>query len=112
MIFTIAKCHFTGFSAVASQPEFTDVPLLQHLTEIVDQMNDDITALFDRDIEGTEILIGEENPLSKNCSLMFTQFNDGTIMGMLGPMRMDYEAHVARLNFVKTHYEQTQEKTA
>jgi len=98
--------YFTGFSSMATQPEFTDVPLLHHLTEVVDQMDEKVSAMYDDVIAGkVNVHIGSDNPISNQGSLLCTRLHDGSVLGLFGPLRMPYENNVARMEYAKEIYE-------
>lgn len=101
------ETYLTGLSGLASQPEFAQMQLLHHLTEVADHMDENMVKVYDAVSEDdVHIYIGSENPVSNICSLLAAKTADGALIGLIGPMRMDYAANVARLTHAKQLYEQ------
>lgn len=100
--------YYTGLSHFFQKPEFGSVDILHNMSQIIDHLDESIGKLFTmlKDDE-IHILIGSANPVSARCTLIATRFtgvNQQTnVIGILGPMRMDYEHNISRLNLIKEH---------
>jgi transcriptional regulator of heat shock response len=49
-------------------------------------------------------MIGSQNPFGNMCSALVTEYHlnkDRGVFGLLGPMRMDYEANLGLVNYVR-----------
>lgn len=98
--------HFyhTGLSNFLTQPEFVGSSLIYDISAVVDRMEDVIWENFDHWNEGVEILIGENNPFSAVCGSIILKYRNGTnisVVGLLAPLRQDYERNSALLNFLE-----------
>lgn len=95
---------FTGLSNITKKPDFAQRDALVALSEMFDQLDDVMSDIEERMSEQVQIFIGEENPLSATCSIVLTSYQlpDRTIgvLGILGPMRMDYATNVAVIQYV------------
>jgi len=94
---------YTGLSNLFAQPEFEDFSLVQDLSEVIDHLDRTMENIFD-EIKETKILIGEENPFNNRCSIILTPFNQAKqkmIVGLLGPLRMDYNRNISLIKFLE-----------
>lgn len=99
--------HFyhTGLSNFLTQPEFVGSNLIYDISAVVDRMEDVIHENFDHWHDGVEILIGDSNPFSNICSAIVLKYRTGTnvsIVGLLGPLRQDYERNAALMNLLES----------
>ncbi len=95
--------YYTGLSYLFRQPEFEDRSLIYNLSEIVDHLDEKMKDIFDK-IEETEILIGDNNPFGDKCAVIFDKIkidNQKIIIGLLGPLRMDYNRNLGLIKFIK-----------
>lgn len=103
--FTKEDVYYTGISYLLQKPEFAQLDTLYGISEIVDQLDEVINTIFSKIHEETQVFIGKDNPISKNCSMIATHIQSNneneSILCIIGPMRMDYERHVPRLNYAK-----------
>ncbi len=100
--------YFTGLSNLLSQPEFYEYEQVYSVSKIIDSLEDCIEEFFIDFNKDIEIYIGKQNPLNKNCSILlsgFTKDNKRILLGLIGPLRMDYERNIALLKFVKEFLE-------
>lgn len=95
--------YYTGLSQLFQHREFESVDLVRHISEVVDHLDEVIKKLFDEDIQGTQVLIGKENPFGIECGTIVSRYQNGEqdgLFGILGPMRMDYDNNVALVKYV------------
>ena len=97
---TFAECdnYHTGLSNIFSQPEFQDKDLVINLSSVIDHLDKQLAELEKRNLTEPEILIGRKNPIGCDCSLIVFKYQLGKfkgIIGLIGPMRMDYEKNYA-----------------
>lgn len=94
---------YTGISNLVAQPEFAQSDLMQHISSMIDRVDEIIDDIFD-DMEcDTKVLIGSENPFGDLCSTILVKYKvDGKegLFGILGPMRMDYEKNLGLADFI------------
>ncbi len=96
--------YYTGLANLLAQPEFRAHEQLANMGDMFDHFDEIIGRVFDDIPQDTAVLVGHDNPFGKECSVIVTrydneQFGPG-LFGILGPMRMDYDANVARVRFV------------
>ncbi|MCH7759689.1 hypothetical protein IID20_05020 [Patescibacteria group bacterium] len=98
--------YYTGLSYLLAQPEFGEQDLIYDVSQIVDQLDRIMFDIFDSIGEEPEIMIGEKNPFSSSYSAIFIRCQlpsdrHCTLIGLLGPIRMDYDKNVALINYIQ-----------
>lgn len=108
--------YYTGIAQLFRKPEFAEqTEMLAHIGEVFDHL-DEVMARVQRHLrQEVDVLIGQENPVSDQCSMVVTEYGSadhGTPRGMvsiIGPMRMDYDTNIAILQYIESvmnhHYE-------
>jgi len=103
--FSPEETYFSGFSHLFNQPEFGEPNLVRHFSQIIDNFDEEAGRIFNQVDEEIKILIGNKNPFSNKCSVVITKYhfsnNSNVVIGILGPMRMDYENNAALLKYIK-----------
>jgi len=97
---TFAECdnYYTGLSNIFSQPEFQRSDLVVNLSSVIDRLDSKIIELDKKAIQEAEVLIGSNNPLGCDCSLVVFKYQLGKykgIIALIGPMRMNYQKNYA-----------------
>jgi len=95
--------YYTGIANLFQQPEFAQADLIYDISKIIDRMDEIIYRVFDQLKLGEQVLLGEKNPFDPNCSSVITKYKlDGQtgLVGILGPIRMNYEKNLALIRFV------------
>lgn len=100
VVVTFAECdnYYTGLSNIFSQPEFQDKDLVINLSCVIDHLDKQVIDLEKRKFAEPAVLIGKQNPLGCDCSLIVFKYQLGKfkgIIGLIGPMRMDYQRNYA-----------------
>ncbi len=85
-----ADTFYTGLSQLFSQPEFKQWQRVVTLTEILDHLDDVIADLRKTSYADPHILLGRACPFGAICGSAVLSF-DGAFIGILGPLRMDYQ---------------------
>ena len=85
-----ADTYYTGLSQLFAQPEFREWQRVVSLSELLDHLDDTLSALRQRSFIAPQILIGEECPFGQACSAVLGSTEEG-LVGILGPIRMDYQ---------------------
>ena len=100
-----SRVYYLGLSNVLKQPEFQVNPTLA--SGIAEVLEDHLTeTLSSMDInEQIQYYIGEENVLEQihSCSMMVTKYTvrgEEGVIGILGPMRMDYGYNTVALDMI------------
>ncbi len=96
--------YYTGLSHLLAKPEFHEHPQLAVLTDILDHLDDVMVRVF-RDVgNNVEILLGAENPFGEQCGAILIKVHYGRrssgVLGVLGPMRMDYDRNIALMRSI------------
>ncbi len=82
--------YSTGFSNLLSQPEFSSRERVVGIGSVLDRMDEILGGMRERRFEEPTALIGRDCPFGEDCGSIFLSLKDGTLLGLLGPMRMDY----------------------
>ncbi len=93
--------YYTGVSNLFQQPECQDLERVRDWSEIIDQMDEIMPAIYRQAAGKINILIGQENPFSEFCAVMFSRLPNQQVCGILAPLRMDYEKNWARLKYLQ-----------
>jgi len=103
--FAPQNTYYTGLSNLFAQPEFSDQKLLSNLTEAFDTMDERMEQVFEDMGEEVQIMIGEDNPFASDCGAIFVKYHGPKssegVIGILGPMRMDYEHNISLIKHIK-----------
>ncbi len=96
--------YYTGISNLFTQPEFRQSEIICDVSVVIDRMEEIIADIFDNLDDGKNIYIGEKNPFGNFLSTVLLKYNHNNqvgVVGILGPMRMDYEKNLSLINFLK-----------
>jgi transcriptional regulator of heat shock response len=98
---------FLGLSNVLKQPEFQDPVRASQVIEILENDDNFLNTLASLTVEEEpQIFIGQENilPQIQSCSIIVARYAVSDfegLLGVLGPIRMDYAFNVALLKEIK-----------
>ncbi|MFA6028006.1 MAG: hypothetical protein WC752_03700 [Patescibacteria group bacterium] len=96
--------YYTGISNLFQKPEFQDIKVIYNLSEIIDQFDEVMASLHKKELKAPEILVGEKNPFSPQCSLVVAPYNFkhglNGVFGILGPTRMDYGLNYSLIKYI------------
>jgi len=95
------RSYAFGFSNLFGQPEFSTRDQLVHLGRVLDTMDEIVDRVMSRRFEEPTPLIGRDCPFGEECGSVFLTMHDGSLFGILGPLRMDYQRGIALLRTVK-----------
>ncbi|OGL68381.1 hypothetical protein A3B21_03325 [Candidatus Uhrbacteria bacterium RIFCSPLOWO2_01_FULL_47_24] len=94
--FAPQSSYYTGLSYLFDQPEFQSVDMVRHMGEMVDNLDRIIAELFEEVAPGVQVYVGEDSPFGAQCgTVLLRPGQDQPMMGVLGPMRMDYDRTIA-----------------
>ncbi len=101
----------TGISNLFSKPDFQDVETLRTLSHIVDRLDEVMKTVFDDVEKEVRVFIGNENPFGKEVATIVAKYRlpSGAtgMIGLMGPMRMDYEKNLQLLEEVRAVLDQS-----
>lgn len=93
--------YYTGLANLFNQPEFTAIDLVRSLGYLVDHLDEVVSRIFPQ-IDDLSVKIGDDNPFSSECSVLLAKCSTPTgegLLGILGPVRMDYQHNFSLLNY-------------
>lgn len=106
--------YYTGISNFFRKPEFfarggsalggRNQNVIINIAEVVDELDESMGEVFLHERQETQVLIGNDNPFSEKCASIFIDVKvDGheSMFGLLGLMRMDYQANIAVMQYIK-----------
>ncbi len=97
--------YFTGISGLFTQTEFKkDFVCLSDFTSLLDHLDEKHSFIFDHLKNDININIGLDNPFSEFCGSVIIKFNNGYIMSVIGPIRMNYARVLNCLNYIKNNF--------
>ncbi len=98
---------YTGISYLFSKPEFMSQLEMLELSLLLDELNEILYDLYDEVGHDVEVLVGNNNPLGRQCSSIMTkcylneQDEEPGVLGILGPMRMEYDYNISLLKYCR-----------
>ena len=101
---TESDVKIEGVDRLLAHPEFSDVDKLKSLLGLFNQKDEIVTMVEGADKAGLNVLIGHENTVGKmnDSTIVFRTIRvDGVdigAIGIIGPVRMDYEKVIATIN--------------
>ncbi len=102
--FSPEDVYYTGLSNLFNQPEFASHSLVVSISAVIDHL-DEVMSRIRADLdEDISVLLGSDNPFGAECGAVLTayKFSQGRgVLGILGPMRMDYGENIAYVKFIK-----------
>ena len=103
--FAPENVYYTGLSNLFKQPEFKQLDMVWHISQMVDHLDEVMKKIFDEITEEIKVIIGRENPFGAECGSILSRYYLGKdkygMFGILGPMRMEYENNLALIKYTK-----------
>jgi heat-inducible transcriptional repressor len=98
--------YYTGLSNLFSQPEFADINVLQNLSKVVDHLDDVMANVYTHVGNDVRVMVGKDNPFSATCGTVIGKYSiprrANGVIGFLGPLRQDYNEHMALMRFTQS----------
>lgn len=95
---------YTGLTNIFNKPEFASHDLVISLSRVIDHLDEVMSKIHKNLDNDISVFLGQDNPFGQECGSVLTScdFNgQNGIIGILGPMRMDYAENIAYLKFIK-----------
>ncbi len=95
--------YYTGISNLLHQPEFSQPDMVYDISGLIDRLDEIISRIFNDLKFGPQIMLGSKNPFSAHCAVVVAKYKLGDdigLVGVLGPMRMNYEKNLALVKFI------------
>ncbi len=86
-----ADTYYTGLSKLFSQPEFRDWNRVINVSEVLDKLDDVLLKVRHSVYSEPTALIGGNCPFGSACGSILMTSRSGAFIGILGPVRMDYQ---------------------
>lgn len=96
--------YHTGLSNLFAQAEFKHSDLVCDVSQVIDRMEEIIDELFDDLSEESYSYIGSSNPFGNflgTTLLKYRRKGVSGLVGILGPMRMDYARNLSLLTYLQ-----------
>ncbi len=116
---TESEVYLYGISNLFHFPEYQDVNRAQEMLHYLDD-KDDIRGLLTsmEEAEGVCVLVGKENGLAplQDCSIVASRYLPqravSGVIGVIGPMRMDYARVISVLEYLLRHLDRAVPQSA
>ncbi|MDD2758352.1 MAG: DeoR family transcriptional regulator [Patescibacteria group bacterium] len=97
------KVYFAGLSNLFAKPEFRALELVADLSQILDHCDQCLNQFFEDDgfYDMPKFLLGKEHDFGNMLAALAFNRDEGSLLVMIGPMRMDYSRNYALMNRVK-----------
>lgn len=92
-----ADTYFTGLSQLLAQPEFRNWENAIHLTALLEHLDETLAGLKRISFDEPVVLLGEDCPFGPACGAIVAKGPSNTLIGVLGPVRMDYQQAMSHL---------------
>lgn len=95
--------YYTGLTNLLEQPEFTQSNVIYEMGGIIDRLDEIVDKVFDDLHPEVKVMLGENNPFGHFFGTVISKYKHQDKVGMvgiLGPIRMDYEKNISLINFL------------
>jgi len=96
--------YHTGLSNLFAQAEFKHSEVACDVSQVIDRMEEIIDELFDDLSEESHTYIGSNNPFGNFLGVTLLKYRRNGVsglVGILGPMRMDYSRNLSLLTYLQ-----------
>lgn len=98
--------YYTGLSNLFDKPEFSNVAMLRSLSIAIDRFDLVLREIFEDVDQDVNVWIGGENPFGNQMATIMLKYRlpngFSGLLGLVGPLRMDYSRNIKLLNQAKT----------
>ncbi len=95
--------YYTGISNLLQQPEFNQTQMVYDMSAIIDRIDDIVGEIFEQVSFSPEIKIGHDSPFGIFSGAILSRYQAKDrigLIGLVGPIRMDYGVNKARINYL------------
>ncbi|NCB20680.1 MAG: hypothetical protein EOM88_02035 [Clostridia bacterium] len=99
--------YHTGLSNLFSQVEFKHSDVVCDASQVIDRMEDIIDSFFDGLENGLKVFLGNDNPFGAFLGTIILKYhlnNISGLVGILGPIRMDYHRNLSLLEYLNDKF--------
>ncbi|MEK7516862.1 MAG: hypothetical protein AAB562_04690 [Patescibacteria group bacterium] len=98
------EVYCSGIGKLFGKPDIMQSLMLASIAAAIDRLPEELHEAFHEVTDSVHIFIGRENPIDPHCSALFTRYRisgGSGVLGIFGPMRMDYDRNSALLILAK-----------
>lgn len=99
------RSYYAGVANLFDKPDFGELSVVRELSRFLDRFDEVVGEVFDRVASEPQVLIGSDNPFGKDMSAVMVKCRlpNGqiAILGLIGPMRMDYGKNIGLMGDVR-----------
>lgn len=88
--------YYTGLSRLLGQTEFRDWQQVVSITALLDHLDQTLSRLRRHGISSPQILLGKDSPFGPGSGMVIASTPYG-LVGIVGPLRMDYQSALSNL---------------
>jgi len=95
--------YYTGISNLLQQPEFNQTQMVYDMSAIIDRIDDIVGEIFEQVSFEPEIKLGHDSPFGVFSGAILSRYQAKDrigLIGLVGPVRMDYGINKARVEFL------------
>lgn len=98
--FTPHDVYYTGLANLFAQPECAHLTFVRSVSGIIDELDDVLPSLADS-LTDLRVLVGKDSPFGDAYGVIVAPIplTNQSLVGCLGPIRMTYNEHIARIRF-------------
>lgn len=97
--------YYTGVSNLFQKPDFRDLEHVRSISKLIDAFDEVLYELAGRVSDEPEVMIGSDNPFGEEMSSIVVHqswsADTGGLLGLVGPLRMDYEKNIGLIQEAK-----------
>ncbi len=105
--------YYTGLANLFSQPEFIQPDLVCSMSLIIDHLDEAIAEIFERIGRQVEVMLGPDNVFGEASAAIVAKCwlaDQESLLGILGPRRMDYRLNIPLLRYAAELCDQQEKK--
>jgi heat-inducible transcriptional repressor len=103
--FDSERSYYTGVSELFHKPDFNDMERVRSLSDLVDRFDDVMHSMSSLINDYPEVFIGTNNPFGDQMATVVVRYklpnNKEGMLGLVGPIRMDYAKNLALIERAK-----------
>ncbi|MEI6379025.1 MAG: hypothetical protein WCO55_05175 [Candidatus Falkowbacteria bacterium] len=97
--------YYTGLTNLLTQPEFSQPGMIYDMSAIIDHMEEIVDELFESLPQEPAVYLGSNSPFgafSSSVLCRYKQAGQRGVLGIIGPLRMDFGRNLALVKKIKT----------
>ncbi len=98
----------SGMARLFSQPEFVEQEMVVSFGGMFDHIGEIMGQMMGQQFAEPTALIGDDCPFGKECGSVVLNLNNETLLGLVGPMRMNYGHSFALLRQIQELIDQAE----